>query len=73
MFLVKLLAQLDMLQHRDVEQIFQARLIVAVEVGVFEHAVAVVAPDIEMPLQDDAVLGQRAGLVRAYTSMAPKF
>ena len=36
-----------------------------VEVGELEHAVAVVAPNVKMPLQDDAVLGQRPGLVGA--------
>ena len=65
MFGVQLLAELDVLQHRDVEQVLQARLVVAVEVGVFEHALAVLAPDVEVALEDDPVLGQRAGLVGA--------
>ena len=54
-----------MLEDGDVEQVLEAGLVEAVQIGVFEDAVRVVAADIEVALEDDAVLRQRAGLVRA--------
>ena len=54
-----------MLQHRHVEQVLQAGLVEAVEVGVLEHVLGFVAEDVDVALQDDLVLGQRAGLVGA--------
>ena len=37
----------------------------AVEIGIFQHPFAVIATNIEVPFEDDAVLRQRAGLVGA--------
>ena len=54
-----------MLQHGDVEQVLQARLIVAVEVGVFQHVIGFRAPDVGMVGEKYPVLGQRPGLVGA--------
>ncbi len=60
-----MLVQLDMLQHRHVEKILQSRLEVAVEIGILQNARGFLAADIEVALEDDAILGQRAGLVGA--------
>ena len=56
---------LDLLQHRHVQQVAQAGLVVAVQVGEPQHPLALVAVDIHVLLQEDLVLGQRAGLVGA--------
>jgi len=39
--------ELDMLQDRDVEQVLEAGLVETVQIGVFEDAVGIAAPDIE--------------------------
>ena len=57
--------QLDVLQDRDVEQVLETGLVEAVQIGVFQNAVRILAAEIEMALEDDPVLRQRAGLVRA--------
>ena len=57
--------ELDMFQDGDVQQVLEARLMEAVQIGVFEHAVRVVASDVEVALENDAILRERAGLVRA--------
>ena len=62
---MQVLADFGMLQHRDIEQVLQAGLVMAVEVGEFEHALAVVAVNVEVEFEDDAILRQRAGLVGA--------
>ena len=54
-----------MLEDGDVEQILQARLVETVQIGVFEDLVGVASPDIEMALENDAILRERTGLVRA--------
>ena len=59
------LVQVDMRQHGIVEQVAQAGLEVAVQKGVLQDPLAFLAVDVEMALQDDAVLRQRAGLVGA--------
>ena len=59
------LVEFGMRQNGHVQQILQSRLEVAVEIGVFQHPLGFLASDIEVALQDDAVLGQRAGLVGA--------
>ena len=61
-----------MLQDRDVEQVLEAGLVEAVQIGVFEDAVGIAAPDIEVALEDDPVLRQRAGLVRAQHVHGPE-
>ena len=60
-----MLGPVGMAEHRLVQQVAQAGLVVAVEVGVFEHAFALLALEIQVVLQDHPVLGQRAGLVGA--------
>ena len=54
---------LDMLQHGAVEQVFQAGLVVAVEVGKTQHFVRFLAKHVGVARQRDLVLRQRAGLV----------
>ena len=44
----------------------------AVQIGVFEHAVRVVASDVEVALENDAILRERAGLVRAQHVHGPE-
>ena len=63
----------DVFQDGDIQQVLEARLMEAVQIGVFEHAGRVVASDIKMALENDAILRERAGLVGANTSIAPKF
>ena len=45
-----------MLEHGDVEQVLEAGLVKAVQIRVFEDAHGIIAANIEMALQDDAVL-----------------
>ena len=52
-------------QHRAVEDVFQAGLEMADEIGVAQHFVAFVFEDVAMEFQDDVVNRQRAGLVGA--------
>ncbi len=59
------LVYLDMLQHRHVEQVAQTRLVMAIEVGVFEHQRVGLAGHVDVPLENHAVLGQGASLVGA--------
>ena len=60
------------MQDGDVEQILEARLVETVQIGVFEDAVRVVAPDIKAALEDNAILRERAGLVRAQHVHGPE-
>ena len=53
------------LEHRDVEQILQPGLIKRIEIGEREDRFVLLANHIDMLLEDDLVLRQRAGLVRA--------
>ena len=62
---LQFLLQFDMFEHRDIEQILEAGLVEAVQVGIFENAVGIVALQIEVALEDDQVLRQRTGLVGA--------
>ena len=64
--------ELDMLQDRDVEQVLEARLVEAIQIGVFEDAVGLVASDIKAALENDAILRERAGLVRAQHVHGPE-
>ena len=57
--------QLHMVEHGAVEQVFQAGLVVAVQVGKVQHLVGRLAEHIGMALQHDLVLRQGAGLVGA--------
>ena len=56
---------LDMIEYGNIEQVLQAGLIMAVEISVFEDPGRFLPVQIEVMLQDDLVLGQRAGLVGA--------
>src|SRR5258708_5793260 len=62
---MQVLAKFRMPQHRNVEEVLQTRLIMAVQISVLQHAIAVFAANVEVPLEDDPVLGQRSGLVGA--------
>ena len=52
-------------QHRDVEQVFQPGLVVAVQPRAVQHALAGFAGDIGVVLQHDFVLRQGAGFIGA--------
>ncbi len=62
---VELGLELDMLEHRPIEQVLQAGLVIAVEVGEAEHLVRFATGDVGMAGECDLVLGQGAGLVGA--------
>ena len=57
--------QLNALQHRGVEQVFQAGLVVAVEPGGMQYPLADLAGDVGMVLQHNLILGQGAGFISA--------
>ena len=52
-------------EHGTVQKVLQTRLVVAVHVGVAEDILALPARHIDVLLQNDTVLGERAGLVGA--------
>ncbi len=56
---------LGALDDGHIDEVFQPRLKIAVQEGVAQHALVVVAVQIHVFFQDDLVLGQRARLVRA--------
>ncbi len=56
---------LNVLEHRHIQQVFQAGLVVAVEVGHFQHVIRLFAPHVHMARQENLVLRQGAGLVGA--------
>ena len=60
------------IQDRPVQQILEARLEVANEVAIQKHFLGFLPGDVAMPLQDDAILGERAGLVGAQHVHAPE-
>ena len=62
---VEFVGQLDVLEHRPIEEVLEARLVVAVQVGQFEDAQIGPARQIQVLLEHDLVLRQRAGLVGA--------
>ena len=53
------------IQNRRVQQILEAGLKVADDVTVQQHLVCFSSRYVAVPLQDDTILGQRAGLIRA--------
>jgi hypothetical protein len=61
-----------MLQDGDVEQVLEARLVETIQISVFEDAVRVVTPDIEVAFENNAILRERAGLVRAQHVHGPE-
>ena len=64
--------EFDVLEDCDVEQVLEAGLVETVQIGVFEDAVRVAAPDIEVALENNAILRERAGLVRAQHVHGPE-
>ena len=62
---VQFAVHFHMLQHRHVQQVFQAGLVVAVQVGHFQHVVGLFTPHIHMARQEDFVLGQGPGFIGA--------
>ena len=54
-----------MFEDGDVQQVLEARLMEAVQIGVFENAVRGVTTDIKVAFEDNAILRERAGLVSA--------
>ena len=61
----QLFPQILVLEHRAIEQAAEPRLVRAVQVGEREHRLIVFAHHVEVALEDDAVLRQRARLVGA--------
>ena len=61
----RLLVEVGAIQNRAVEQVLEARLEVADQVAVQKHFLGFPPGDVAMPLEDDAILGERAGLVGA--------
>src|SRR6266480_8155495 len=61
-----------MLEYCNIEQVLETGLVEAVQVGIFEDAIRVLAADIEVALQNDAVLRQRAGFIRAQDVHRPE-
>src|SRR4029077_17760597 len=55
-FDLEFLLEFDMLEHCNIEQVLETGLVEAVQVGIFEDAIRVLAADIEVALQYDAVL-----------------
>ena len=55
--------KLGVRQHRLVQQVAQSRLEEAVEAGELEHAARLLPEDVHVPLEQHAILRQRAGLV----------
>jgi hypothetical protein len=51
------------IQNRRVEQILEAGLEMTDEVTIQENLVSFSSRYVAVPLQDDAILGQRAGLI----------
>src|ERR1017187_2264710 len=60
-----LLVEIGAIQYRGIKQVLQARLKMADEVTIPEHFIRLSAGDITVPLQDDSIFGERAGLVGA--------
>ena len=54
-----------MFEDCDIEQILEAGLVETIQIGIFEDAVRVAAPDIKVALEDNTILRECAGLVRA--------
>ena len=61
-----------MLEHCNIEQVLETGLVEAVQVGIFEDEVRILAADIEVTLQYDAVLRQCAGFIRAQDVHRPE-
>ena len=57
--------QIGVRQDRPVQKVAQARLIVAVHVGVAQNVFAFAIGHVHVAFQNDLVLGERSGLVRA--------
>ncbi len=78
--LVQLLVLLDhglpvevgAIQDRPVEQVLEAGLEVADQVAVQKHFLGFLSGHVAMPLEDDAILGERAGFVGAQHVHAPE-
>ena len=60
-------------EDRVIQRAADARLEATVQIGQLQNAFAVAAEGVKMPLQANAALGQRAGLVRAEHVDAPQF
>src|ERR1035438_1000694 len=60
-----LLVEIGAIQYRGIKQVLQARLKMADEVTIPEHFIRLSAGDITVPLQDDSIFGERAGLIGA--------
>ena len=61
----RLAVEVGAIQDGQVEQVLEAGLEVADQVTVQQHFLGFPAGDVAMPLEDDPVLGQRAGFVGA--------
>ena len=61
----RFLVEIGAIQDGHVEQVLEARLKVTNQVAVQQHLLGFPAGHVAMPLEDDAILGQRAGFVGA--------
>jgi hypothetical protein len=61
------------LQDRGVEQVLEAGLIMAVEIGIFQHPLAISAANVEMVLEGKVFCVSVPVLSVHKTSIAPKF
>ena len=59
------LMDVDVLQHRDVEQVLQSRLEMAIEIGVLQDPFRILPANVEVSFKYDAILRQCAGFVGA--------
>ena len=61
----RLLVEVGAIENRPVEQVLETRLEVADQVAIQKYFLGFPPGHVAMPLEDDAVLGERAGLVGA--------
>jgi hypothetical protein len=69
---LQLLLEFDMFEDCDIKQVLETRLVETVQIGIFEDAVRIAAPDIKMALEDNTILRECAGLVRAQHVHGPE-
>ena len=53
------------IDHREVKQVFKARLEIAVQVSIAQNADVILAPQVHVFFQHDLILGQRPGFIGA--------
>src|SRR5450830_1910115 len=69
---LQLLVEFDMFEDCDIEQVLETGLVETVQISIFKDSLRVGAPDIKMALEDNTILRERAGLVRAQHVHCPE-